>query len=152
MALASRTDLEAIGALRVGQVLSEDDSRKADALLEMASAQVCVYLDTTEAVIGAWTATWQTVVRQVTAQLAGLGLSFPAHATAQQVIDSGGAPMRMRLTKSMKEDLDMIPRTTGGSGTLTLETADYTAQVNWDGWPSSGADAPVTSTETTWTW
>lgn len=110
MALATLGNLARIGALPVDYRLTELDTQKAQELLEDASAIVCAYFGVDEEDVAEWSTVERSVVATVTAQCAALGLSFPAAATAQQVLDSGIGVMRMRLTDSMKTDLAMIKR------------------------------------------
>lgn len=148
MALATMDDLVHIGAVPVDWAATEARYERAVGLLDKASAIVSVYLDATEAEIALWTDAQQSIVATVTAQCAALGLSFPANETAQQVIESGTGPMRLRLTPSMKADLDMIPRAGRGTGSITVEPPSYSAVSTWGNWGTSS----VSSTQTGWSW
>lgn len=149
MALATITDLVAIGAMPVDMPELNPKYQAAAALLDFATAQVCVYLGADEADIATWTANEQTVVRMVTAEAAARRLTSPASATAQQLADGLGGYVTAFLTDGMRKQLDMIPRGGRGTGTVTLEQGDYSSQTNWDGWPVRNSQF---SDQTRWTW
>lgn len=110
MALATLETLKAIRAIRADYIPSSDEAVVAQGLLDLASSLVCVYFGVTEADVLEWTTEEQDAVAVTVAECAAQRIIYPASPTGAQASAEMGYPVRLRLTKAMKDDLRAIKR------------------------------------------
>ena len=123
MSLATLDDLRALGALAANTAPSSPTEDRAYRLLELASAQVCLYLRTDEDTIGAdtdtWTETKLTVLAVVTAEVAARRMNVSAAPSS----DPYGPPDGMLTLKLNRNDMRTLDRLIGrgGRGSQSVE-------------------------------
>ena len=138
MALATLDDLEAIGAIDVDTEEESDKGVRATRLLAMATATVCTFARTTEAVITdadpeiGWSTESKTTLAGIVAEVAARRLTSPASPSSNQLGDIGPAPyMSLRLTANDKANLMEIPEVADARSSAKPTSITVTRGNDW---------------------
>lgn len=150
MAVATWQDLIDIGAIPSDGAPHDPKWSRATGLLDKASAQALSFLGIEEADVAAWPEADQVALATIVAELAARRLTTSAAQSATQLANGVGTGWQTAvLSKHDRRNLSRIPSAArGGSGTITVETGDYSSPVNWQGWPIT--DQFSSQTSMTW--